>query len=123
MKSKNSLKKPAVLSPVPRSGYRSSSYCSSSLPRAAAEIQRGLERWLINEGAEQARVEDADFNHFIGHFAVRNIQVTVGSSRTLLVSQANMDFALPPLLHKLLVINEIHLRDSMLIVERTTDGH
>ena len=123
MKSKNSLKKPAVFSPVPRSGYRPSSYCSSSLPRAAAEIQRGLERWLIYEGAEQARVEDADFNHFIGHFAVRNIQVTVGSSRTLLVSQANMNFALLPLLRKQLVINEIRLRDSMLIVERTTDGH
>lgn len=87
------------------------------------KIQRGLERRLVNEGAEQARVEDADFNHFIGHFAVRNIQVTVGSSRTLLVSQANMDFALPPLLRKLLVIDEIHLRDSMLIVERTTDSH
>ena len=45
-------------------------------------IHRGLERWLINEGAENARLEDVDLNSIIGQLAVRNIQVTVEPPQT-----------------------------------------
>lgn len=86
-------------------------------------IRQGAERWLTDQGAEQARIEDVDFNFFLGQLTVRNLQFKTGGERSLVVPHASLRFALLPLLQRQMVIHEIYLRDTSLTVELTAEGN
>lgn len=85
-------------------------------------IRYGAQRWLVSQGASQVLIEDVDLNLFTGRLALRNVQVKVGKEQTLLLPQANIRFALVPLLHKQVVINDLYLRDTSVTIEQTADN-
>ena len=46
-------------------------------------IRQGAERWLTDQGAEQVRIEDIDFNLFIGRLTLRNLQFRTDGKRSI----------------------------------------
>jgi heme exporter protein D len=52
-------------------------------------MRHGVERWLTDQGAEQARIEDIDFNLFIGQLTVRNLQFQIDGKRSLELPHAS----------------------------------
>ena len=43
-------------------------------------IRQGVEQWLVEQGAEQVRIEDIDFNLFIRVFAGRSCPAYCGNT-------------------------------------------
>jgi len=85
-------------------------------------IRYGVERWLTDQGAEQAHIEDVDFNLFIGRLSVRNLQFQTDGKRSLVLPHVSLRFELLPLLRRQVVIQDIYLRDTSFAIEQAADG-
>ncbi len=86
-------------------------------------IDYGIERYLKDQGADQATVEDVDFNPITGRMAVTNLSVTIGKQTVLKIPQASVHIKWTPFIRKRLVLERFTISDTELTVEEFEDGN
>ncbi len=85
-------------------------------------IRYGLQRALLANGADQAQIENIDFNPFTGQLLVEQLQVDAGGMRTLLIPRASIEILWRPLLQKRAVIRGITIENTRLSIEQDAAG-
>jgi hypothetical protein len=85
-------------------------------------IDYGIERYFLANGADQAMVEDIDFNLFTRRLVVKKLIVKRGQQEVLNVSRAGFTLRWVPFFKKRLLIKQIDLSDSYIIIEAEPNG-
>jgi hypothetical protein len=85
-------------------------------------IEYGLKRYLLNQGVDQAGVENVDFNPFTGRLVVKNLVVKVGNEKFLNVAEAGFIFSWSPFFKKRLVLEKVDFTNSTMTMEELPDG-
>ena len=85
-------------------------------------IDYGIERYFLANGADQAAVENIDFNLFTRRLVVKKLFVKRGKEEVLNVSDAGLTLAWSPFFKKRLLIKKIDLSDSQIMIEAGPDG-
>ncbi|MGW8301110.1 MAG: DUF748 domain-containing protein [Desulfobacterales bacterium] len=85
-------------------------------------IEYGFKRYLLSQGAEQASVEDVDFNPFTQRLVVKNLTVKVGAEQVLNVSEADFTLSWFQFFRKRFVLQKVVLGNSTITLEEMPDG-
>lgn len=80
------------------------------------------EQWLMSHGLEHARVEDVDFNPFTGTLVLHNVRAKIADTQVLKIPEARMRFSWLPLLHKRARIENLTIKDTIIVVEHQKKG-
>jgi len=85
-------------------------------------IEYGFKRYLLSQGADQADLEDVDFNPFTQRLVVKNLIVKVGAEQVLNVSEAGFTLSWSQFFRKRFVLEKVDLGNSTITVEEIPDG-
>ena len=85
-------------------------------------IEYGFKRYLLSQGADQADLEDVDFNPFTRRLVVKNLILKVGAEQVLNVSEAGFTLSWSPFFRKRFVLGKVDLSNSTIIIEEMPDG-
>ncbi len=85
-------------------------------------IQYALQRWLVEHGAETARIGNVDFNPFTGSLVIEGAKVTRNGSSSLTIQRARVRVAWLPLWHKRLQLDAVAVEHADLSVSRSKSG-
>jgi outer membrane protein OmpA-like peptidoglycan-associated protein len=85
-------------------------------------IDYGIERYLKDQGADQATLEDVDFNPITGRMTLTNLTVTTSAQTVLKIPQAAFKIRWTPFFRKRFVLERFIISDTELIVETFKDG-
>ncbi len=85
-------------------------------------IEYGFKRYLLSQGADQADLEDVNFNPFTGRLVVKNLIVKVGAEQVLNVSEAGFTLDWSPFFKKRFILEKVDLSNSTITIEELPDG-
>ena len=91
----------------------------SLLPLA---IEFAAEKWLKDNGVQQADISNVDLNLFTGHFAIDRFQAGNDEGETFRVGRLSIDFLWQPLFNKRIVIDNITLNNTHIDITQTEQG-
>jgi hypothetical protein len=86
-------------------------------------IDYGIERYLKNQGADEAILEDVDFNPITGRMTVTNLSAKIGTQTVLRIPEAAFTIAWTPFIRKRFVLERFTSSDTELTVEVLKDDH
>lgn len=84
-------------------------------------IRYGIRKTLIESGAEQAIIEDVDFNPFVGKIAVHNLKVLEGDTTLLHIPELAVRFSWTQLFKKRIYIKQFDAQNVIISIERPGD--
>jgi hypothetical protein len=85
-------------------------------------IDYGIERYLKDQGADRATLEDVDFNPLTGRMTLTNLNVQIGAQTALNISEATFIIKWSAFLRKRFVLQRFTLSDTQLTVRELDDG-
>ena len=83
----------------------------------------GIERYLKDQGADQATLEDVDFNPITGRMTLTNLNIITDGQTVLKIPQATLRIRWTPFIRKRFVLERLIITDTKLIVQTLKDGH
>jgi outer membrane protein OmpA-like peptidoglycan-associated protein len=83
----------------------------------------GIERYLKDQGADQATLEDVDFNPITGRMTLTNLNIITDGQTVLKIPQATLRIRWTPFVRKRFVLERLIITDTELIVQTLKDGH
>ena len=86
-------------------------------------IDYGIEAYLKDQGLDQVKLEDVDFNPMTGQMTLTNLSVAVGTQTVLQIPAATLKFQWAPFVRKRIVLERFTISDTELIVEELEDGN
>jgi len=86
-------------------------------------IDYGIESYLIDQGVDQATLEDVDFNPITGRMTLTNLNVTTGAQTVLKIPEATFKIKWTPFIRKRFVLERFTISDTELIVEELENGN
>ena len=86
-------------------------------------IDYGIEHYLKDQGADEAILEDVDFNPITGRMAITNLSVKIGTQTVLRIPEATFTIDWTPFIRKRLVLERFFISDTELTVEVLKDDH
>ncbi len=89
------------------------------LPHA---VRIGLERWLLNNGADQATISKIKINLFTGAASINGIDVTLGGETVLANSDISLNIGLGALFSRQALIQRASFHNVILDIEQSEDG-
>jgi len=84
-------------------------------------IQYLAKQWLLENGGEQVRVQDVDFNPFTGILVLEGLDIQVNAETTLSFQSAALDLAWLPLLQKKVDIQSVELAGFNMIIDNRAE--
>ncbi len=85
-------------------------------------INYGIERYLKGQGADQATLEDVNFNPLTGRLTLTNLSVKIAAQPVLKISEATLNIEWAPFIRKRFVLKRLTINDTELKVEERADG-
>jgi outer membrane protein OmpA-like peptidoglycan-associated protein len=85
-------------------------------------IDYGVERYLKDQGVDQATLEDVDFNPITGRMTLTNLSIIIGTQTVLKIPQATFRILWTPFVRKRVVLERFIISDTELIVQALKDG-
>jgi hypothetical protein len=86
-------------------------------------IDHGIEAYLEDQGADQVKLEDVDFNPLTGRMTLTNLTVTIGTQTVLKIPQATFKIEWTPFIRKRFVLERFAINDLELIVAQLENGN
>lgn len=84
-------------------------------------IDYGIERYLKDQGADQASVEDVDFNPITGRMTLTNLSVILDTQTVFMIPQATLDVEWSPFISKRFVLKRLNVEDAQVTVQAFED--
>jgi hypothetical protein len=84
-------------------------------------IEHEIKSYLKDQGADQVRLEDVDFNPISGRMALRNLSVVFDTQTVVKIPQATLDIEWRPLISKRFVLKSLNIDDAKLTVQALED--
>ena len=81
-----------------------------------------IESYFLANGADQADLEDVDFNPFTRRLTVKNLAVEVDNEQVLNVSEAGFTLSWSAFFKKRFLLEKIDLNNSTIVMEELPDG-
>jgi hypothetical protein len=72
-------------------------------------ISQLAKQWLLDNGGEQVRIQDIDFNPFTAQLLIEGCEIQVNDKTTLLFDSVGMDIAWWPLFKKRILVQSVSL--------------
>ena len=85
-------------------------------------IDYGIEAYLKNQGADQVKVEDVDFNPLTGRMSLENLSVVIDSQTVLNIPEAMLDLEWGPFIKKRFVLKRVTISDTELTIKDLGEG-
>ena len=85
-------------------------------------ISYAIKTALVAAGAENAHVDKVHFNPWTGNLIVERLAIEVADLPTVVVKEAGVDLDWSELLHRRIVIENIHITDTDVRIKRNADG-
>ena len=85
-------------------------------------IDYGIERYLKDQGADRATLEDVDFNPLTGRMTLTNLNVQIGAQTVLNIPEATFIIEWSAFIRKRFVLERFTLSDTQLTVKELDDG-
>ncbi|MGD9056413.1 MAG: DUF748 domain-containing protein [Desulfobacterales bacterium] len=85
-------------------------------------IDYGIEAYLEDQGADQASLEDVDFNPFTGRMTLTNLSISIGSQTVLQIPEVTLNIQWAPFIRKRFVLKRFTISDTDIVVEELKDG-
>jgi hypothetical protein len=85
-------------------------------------IDYGIERYLKDQGADRATLEDVDFNPLTGRMTLTSLNVQIGAQTVLNIPEATFLIKWTPFLRKRFVLQRFTISDTQLTVKELSDG-
>ncbi|MBW2436949.1 MAG: hypothetical protein JRF29_06705, partial [Deltaproteobacteria bacterium] len=86
-------------------------------------IDYGIEAFLQDQGADQVKLEDVDFNPLTGRMTLTNLTVIIGAQTVLRIPQAAFKIEWTPFIRKRFVLERFTINDLELIVAQLENGN
>ncbi len=85
-------------------------------------LKKGLQYWLLHNGAEKAVIEKFSINPFTGRLTIRGMEVSREGKSVLTHSRIDLDVGLVNLLHKKFRVEKAYYDNVALDLEQLHDG-
>jgi outer membrane protein OmpA-like peptidoglycan-associated protein len=85
-------------------------------------FKKGLQYWLLQNGAEKAVIENVSINPFTGHLTIRGMEVSREGKNVLVHSRIDLDIGLVNLLHKKFRVEKAYYENVALDLEQQHNG-
>jgi outer membrane protein OmpA-like peptidoglycan-associated protein len=85
-------------------------------------IDYGIERYLKDQGADQVKLEDVDFNPFTGHTILKNLTIVLSAQMVLSIPEAMLDIEWRPFINKRFVLKRVTISDTEITVKNLETG-